>query len=113
MLVGLDIAAIILETNNQNLLNIIDLKIKWINNKKEKTERYQQRKSNLAQANIASGTLSSPIASVYYFLSLLIMFANDTQLFAIGGSSFLFAVLGYFLSLITSGVPLSTVFDCL
>ena len=39
MLVGLDTAAIIQETNNQNLPDLIDLEAKWTNKKKEKAER--------------------------------------------------------------------------
>ena len=38
ILVRLDIAAVILEINNQNLLNLINLKAEWVNKKKEKVE---------------------------------------------------------------------------
>ena len=39
MLVGLDTAGIISETNNQDLPNLIYLETKWANKKKEKAER--------------------------------------------------------------------------
>ena len=38
MLIRLYIAAVILETNNQNLLDLIELETKWANKKKEKAE---------------------------------------------------------------------------
>ncbi len=63
MLVRLDIAAIIPETDNQDLLDLIDLEAEWVNKKKEKAERRQQRKINLAQATATGGALSSPNAS--------------------------------------------------
>ncbi len=48
MLVGLDIAAVIPETDDQDLLDLIDLKVECANKKKEKSERRWQRKINLA-----------------------------------------------------------------
>ena len=39
MLVRLDTATVILKTNNQDLLDLIDLEVKRINKKKEKAER--------------------------------------------------------------------------
>ncbi len=41
MLVGLDIATVISETDNQNLIDLIDLEVEWANKKKEKAKRYQ------------------------------------------------------------------------
>lgn len=41
MLVGLDIATIISETDKQDLLHLIDLETKWAKKKKEKAEKYQ------------------------------------------------------------------------
>lgn len=48
MLVGLDIAAVISETDDQDLSDLIDLEVKQANKKKKKVERRQQRKINLA-----------------------------------------------------------------
>ncbi len=39
MLVGLDTAAVIPETDDEDLPDLIDLEVKWANKKKEKTER--------------------------------------------------------------------------
>lgn len=48
LLIELNTTAIIPEINNQNLMDLIDLKVKRINRKKEKFERRLQRKINLA-----------------------------------------------------------------
>ncbi len=48
MLVRLDTAVVIPETNDQDLLDLIDLEVEQANKKKEKVERRQQRKINLA-----------------------------------------------------------------
>ena len=47
MLIRLIIAAIILKTNNHDLLYLINSKAKQANKKKEKAKRCQQRKINL------------------------------------------------------------------
>ena len=47
MLVKLDIATVILKTNNQDLSDQIDLEAKRVNKKKEKVKRCQQRKIHL------------------------------------------------------------------
>ena len=44
ILIGLDIAAVILETDDQDLLDLIDLETEQANKKKEKTERRRQKK---------------------------------------------------------------------
>ena len=41
MLVGLDIAVVIPETDNQDVPDFIDLEAKWANKKKEKAKRRQ------------------------------------------------------------------------
>lgn len=63
MLVGLDVAAIIPKTDNQNLPDLIDSIAKWVNKKKEKAKRRWQRKIYLAQATATSGTPLSWVVS--------------------------------------------------
>ena len=48
ILIGVNIAIIISKTNNQDLLNLIDLEVKRANKKNEKAERCRQRKIDLA-----------------------------------------------------------------
>ena len=48
MLVRLDTATVIPETDNKYLLDLIDLEVEWINKKEKKAKRHRQRKINLA-----------------------------------------------------------------
>lgn len=48
ILIGLNIAAVISETNNQDLLDSMNLEIERANKKKKKLRRHWQKKINLA-----------------------------------------------------------------
>lgn len=47
MFVGLDTIAVISETNNWDLPDLIDLEVEWANKMKEKAKRRRQKKINL------------------------------------------------------------------
>ena len=47
ILIGLEITTVIPKTNDQDLLDLIDLEVEQANKKKEKTKRRRQRKINL------------------------------------------------------------------
>ncbi len=117
MLVGLDIAAVIPKTDDQDLPDLIDSEAKRANKKKEKAERRRQRKINLVQATAASGTLSSPDASACRPPSSPVASAGSARGASGGGAPSspvagggpLSAVSGHFSSLVASGGPSSAI----
>ncbi len=86
ILVGVDTAAVIPETNNQDLPDLIDSEAEWVNKKKEKAERRRQRKINLAKATLAGGAPSSPDASTRCFPSSPVASADGTSGVSAGGA---------------------------
>lgn len=112
MLVGLDTAGIISETNNQDLPNLIYLETKWANKKKEKAERCQQRKICLAQPIAADSTLLSPDLYTYHPSSSFVLSGNNALLSFIIGGGFLSAVFSHLSFFVTSSGLLSAVLDC-
>lgn len=88
------------------------MKVKQTNKKKEKAERYWQRKINLAQATAISDTPLFLVISAYYSLLFSIASTGGILLSLITDDSPLSIVLGHFLSLITSGGLLSNFFGC-
>ena len=132
ILIGLDTVIVIPKTDNQDLLDLINLEIQWANKKKEKVENRWQRKINLVQATTTNNAPSSPNTFICCFLlssitggdfwstilgCLLSFIAGGGLLSTILGhllsiiadSSLLSAVFGHFLSLNTSDGPLSIV----
>lgn len=79
ILVELDTAAVILETDDQNLPDLIDSESEWANKKKKKVERRQQREIYLAQAIAAGGTPLSLIVSTCRYPLFLIASAGDAS----------------------------------
>lgn len=102
-MVGLDIAVVIPKTDNQDLTDLIDLKVKWVNKKKEKVERCWQSKINLAQVTTTGGTLLSPVMSTHHSLSSFIAFTGNISDASTGGT---------LLSPVASDGPLSIVSGC-
>lgn len=117
ILVGLNIATVIPETNKQNIPDLIDLETKRANKKNEKAKRRQQKKINLEQANEISGILLSPDASTCCLLLSFITFADGASspsissapLSLIASSGLLFAISGRFLSPVTIDSPSSAI----
>ncbi len=117
MLIRLNIAAVISETDNQDLLDLIDLEAKQANKKKAKVERYRQRKINLAQTTMASSSQSSLIVYAHYLLLSPFASADGADTASAGGAPLspvasggpLSAVLGRLSSSVASGGPLSAV----
>lgn len=118
MLVGLDIAAIILKTDVKDLLDLIDSEVKQANKKKKKVEKRQQREINLAQKTAAGIAPSSLNTSACHFLLSSIAFAggasnasaDSTFLTLFASGDLLSTILGRFLSFVASGYSLFTVF---
>ncbi len=108
MLVGLDTAAVIPETNDQDLPNLIDLEAERANKKKEKAKRRRQRKINLVQATAAGGTPLSPDASARCLPSSPVASAGGAGDASAGGAPS-FPVTGSGSSSAISGHPLSPV----
>lgn len=97
MLLGLDTAAVIPITDNQDLQNLINLKTIQASKKKKKVERRWQRKINLAQAIAVDSTPLSFIVSVCYFSSSLVAFTRNALSSFIIGDTFASGVLLFFI----------------
>lgn len=114
ILVGLDIAIIIPETDNQDLLELIDFKAKRVNKMKKKAERCWQRKINLTKitSSMAGDNLSSSIAFVYHPPLSFVISVYSTLLFPVpsdvsAGDALSSPINRCLLSSITSNVPIS------
>ncbi len=119
ILVGLDTAAVIPETKNQDLPHLINSEPERANKKKEKAERHRQRKINLAQETAVGDAPSSPDASACRSLLSPIVSAGGAYSASAGGASLspiargslLSAVSGRLSSLVAGGGPLYTILE--